>query len=196
MSAWSRLKKRKGSHGIDNEMFEDFQRALDRRISETADQLRRGTFRFQALRPVAIPKKHKRGLRPLLVPTIRDRVVHRAILDAVYPCVRPRLPRGVSHAFLSNRGVKTAARAVKRNLASGRYSVITTDIVDFFPNIVAANALERIYTMLPDESLRPLLNAFLSWEVDGVERLKAEHRACFPGGRSVRGIPQGLALLT
>ena len=187
------LRKRRSASGIDDVTIQDYQEVLRPRLRDLSQRLSNGTFRFSALRPVAVPK-NAGGYRPILVPTVEDRLVQRAVLRAVDKYARPQLDHLGSHAFIGGpgRGVGSAVEQVCGYLRDGRNQVLLLDIVKFFPSIDAARAIQNLVDLLPDPSLAPLLEQLQHWEVADLPALPEEKRHCFPGPSE--GLPQGSVL--
>jgi hypothetical protein len=71
--AYACCRANQGAAGVDGERFEDIETyGVERWLGELADTLRKKTYRPQALRRVYVPKPNGK-LRPLSIPTIRDR---------------------------------------------------------------------------------------------------------------------------
>jgi RNA-directed DNA polymerase len=71
--AYACCRANEGAAGVNGERFEDIEvYGVERWLGELADTLRKKTYRPQALRRVYVPKPNGK-LRPLLIPTIRDR---------------------------------------------------------------------------------------------------------------------------
>jgi RNA-directed DNA polymerase len=69
-----------------------------------------GGYQFSMLRAVPIPKEHGR-YRIICIPTVRDRIVQRAVNAYLAKGDRCRLANEVSYGFIPNRSVE---KAVKR----------------------------------------------------------------------------------
>ena len=186
--------KRRARGGVDDVTLADYATDLDGRLRALRERLARGEFRFSRLRPVAIPKKGTDKFRPILVPTVEDRVVQRAVLRAIAKYVAPHIDHPSSHAFLGGpgRGVRSAVTQLCGHLRAGRSCVLLLDIVDFFPSIDAAQVIADLTSLLPDDSLAPLLNQLENWEIHDLATVPEVKRSCFPG--SARGLPQGSVL--
>jgi RNA-directed DNA polymerase len=71
--AYACCRANQGAAGVDGERFEDIETyGVESWLGELADTLRKKTYRPQALRRVYVPKPNGK-LRPLSIPTIRDR---------------------------------------------------------------------------------------------------------------------------
>lgn len=192
IAAFNAIGKRAGSRGVDDITVESFRHNLDQEITSVQAALKRGTFRFSALRPVAIPKKAPGEYRPLLVPTVRDRVVQRAILREIAPRIVPVTAFERSHAFRSGVGVRTAVVQLAKEMRKGKRTVLVVDIEDFFPSIDETVLFDELNAFLPDNSLRSLLGQLRAWEIGELASLPVNKRRCFP--KSGTGLPQGSAL--
>lgn len=72
--------------GVDGQTFQDIEeQGLDRFLAEIRQSLLDRSYRPQAVRRVMIPKAGTDKLRPLGIPTIRDRVVQMAVKIAIEP---------------------------------------------------------------------------------------------------------------
>jgi RNA-directed DNA polymerase len=74
--AWELVRANRGAAGIDRKTIADVERyGIDRLLDELAADLRDGCWRPLPARRVFIPKPGREELRPLSIPTVRDRVV-------------------------------------------------------------------------------------------------------------------------
>ena len=81
-----------GSPGVDGQTFADIEAyGVARWLGEVAEDLRKKSYRPQAVRRVYIPKPDGTQ-RPLGIPTIKDRVVQMAVLLVLEPIFEADLP--------------------------------------------------------------------------------------------------------
>src|SRR5437870_2191260 len=74
--AWGQVRANHGAAGIDHQTLTDVERyGVSRVLDELAADLKEGRWRPLPARRVLIPKPGREELRPLSIPTVRDRVV-------------------------------------------------------------------------------------------------------------------------
>ena len=143
----------------------------------------------------AVPIQKPDGVHRLIaVPTVADCLVQKALLDVLLPHIGHLVNTPGSHAYLSQKGLATAINDVKRHIRAGNRSIVQTDIIKFFDKIKAREAIDRLVAALPDDSLGGVLEQYVGWEVDGVNRLPQDIRKTFPSDGRTTGLPQGTAL--
>mgnify|MGYP002630712136 CR=1 FL=1 len=72
--------------GVDGQSCEAFEEHLLVETRQLAEQIKAQTYRPQAVRRVHIPKPGRPNeTRPFCIPTVRDRVVQRAIVNVIEP---------------------------------------------------------------------------------------------------------------
>jgi retron-type reverse transcriptase len=115
--AWRRVASNRGarSAGSDKRTVRDIQRreGPQRFLDRLGRQLRNGSYRPTPVRRVMIPKRGKPGkLRPLGVPTVKDRVVQAALLQLLEPIFEADfLP--VSYGFRPRKACRDALEHIR-----------------------------------------------------------------------------------
>src|ERR1700680_2738418 len=84
-AAFQEVASNQGAAGVDHVTIEEFAGDLDANLERLSEGLRNGTYRPQAIRRHYIPKPGSKEMRPLGIPTVRDRVVQTALRKVVEP---------------------------------------------------------------------------------------------------------------
>jgi group II intron reverse transcriptase/maturase len=169
-----------GIDGIDKQAMEqDLQQQLDTIRAE----LLAGGYQPQPARRVYIPKANGK-LRPLGIPTLRDRIVQRAMLMAMEPIWESDFHR-LSYGFRPERSVHHAVRTVKLQLqdgtdTSGRW-VIEGDLASYFDTVHHRLLLKCVRKRIRDKRFLSLLWQFV----------KAGHIDKGLFCAASKGVPQG-----
>src|SRR5690606_6188181 len=112
-----------GAAGVDHVGIERFKEQLIPNLRKLSQQLREGNYRPQAIRRQWIPKPGSGELRPLGIPTVRDRVVQTALRNVLEPIFEREFAEQ-SYGFRPGRGCKDALRRVDELLENGYTHVV------------------------------------------------------------------------
>src|SRR5262245_46849540 len=93
----------KGSAGLNRVTIERFLEQVDREIEKLHLGLQDGSYRPQAIRRHFIAKLGSKEMRPLGIPTVRDRVVQTALLNVLEPIFEREFAEH-SYGFRPGRG--------------------------------------------------------------------------------------------
>jgi len=194
-SAWATLlrKSRPSSRntvGIDGISINDFARDSVANINKLSREIRDGSFCFSGLRPHLIKKPNGKD-RLICIPTVRDRIVQRALLEFLSNKHQEKLANDVSYGFVKNRNVKIAA-TLACNLRKDNPWVFKTDISSFFDTVDRKLLAQAISRHIRDKSLHKILLEAMSTEVlySSNQELERIHRLGIKEGRGVRqGMP-------
>ena len=159
-AAAAKVVANRGAAGVDHVDVEAFGYRMDENLKSLAEQLRAGTYRPQAIRRVYIPKPGSDELRPLGIPTVRDRVVQTAIVNVLAPIFERDFSPN-SYGFRPNRGCQQALDQVDSLLADGYQYVVDADLKSYFDTIPHERLMERIEEKVSDGRLLTLIESFL-----------------------------------
>ncbi len=183
-AAWARVQSNRGAAGVDRQSVEQFGRDADKHLAHLAEELRTGRYCPQEVRRQWIPKPGTTKLRPLGIPTVRDRIVQTALRNVLEPIWEERTFVEQSYGFRPGRGCKDALRRVQALLDAGYTWVVDADLESYFDTIDPTLLMAEVEREVADGAVLKLLEAFLAQGV--VE----EGRAWTPE----KGTPQGAVI--
>jgi len=184
-AAWRRVERNGGSEGVDGERIRDFKRDAVRQLSNMSEQLRNGQYEPMAIRRVFIKKLGSHELRPLGIPTIRDRVVQTALRSVIEPIFEHDFSNN-SYGFRPKRSTRDALRHVQRLLDEGRTWVVDVDITRYFDTIPHQALMREVEKKIADGRVLSLIERYLKQEVLGETPSYATDQA--------EGTPQGAVI--
>lgn len=180
-AAWEKVKRNHGAYGVDRQSIEEIEAAgVEAFLAEIAQELKEGTYRATPLRRVLIPKRGKRGQRPLSIPTVKDRVVQTACWLVIEPVFEADFPPA-SFGYRRGRSPKDASLAIFRWLNCGCVHVVDADIADCFGSISSERLVELVSRRIADGYVLALIRAWL--------RAGVMHEG--RGTHPFSGVPQG-----
>jgi len=122
-----------GAPGVDGTTAPVFASRLSEHIEGMREDVRTGTFRFSKLRMAPIAKPSG-GYRIIAVPTVRDRLLQRALLSRLEAAPRFDATSPISYGFTKGKSLSGAQRHAA-GLRNAHPWVLQADIVKFFDRI-------------------------------------------------------------
>lgn len=181
-SAWQQVLVNRGAAGVDRVSVERFAGHLDRYLGELGQELESGRYRPLPVRRVEIEKADGK-LRPLGIPTVRDRVAQAAVKRVIEP-IFEQLFAPTSFGFRPGRGCKDALRVVDGLLRAGYTHVVDADLKGYFDSIPHDRLKQRVAAHISDGRLLALLDGWI--EQDVMQELKR--------WKPTSGTPQGAVI--
>ena len=87
--AYKRVKANRGAAGVDQQSLEDFEKDLKGNLYKIWNRMSSGSYFPPPVRLVEIPKDQGRGVRPLGIPTVGDRIAQMVAKLYFEPLVEP-----------------------------------------------------------------------------------------------------------
>src|SRR5262249_38461208 len=129
------------------------------------NEMRNGSYGFSPLRPVFIPKPNSEKERMICVPTVRDRLVQRAIIHYLDREKKFPIYNQSSFGFIRGRGGTKQAIKVALKCREQSDWCLKTDIESFFDRIPREYLKNQIRYALGHHSLVPILDKVVACEV-------------------------------
>lgn len=180
LESWYEVKENKGAPGVDRQSLEEFERNLNQNLKELHRLLKEKRYKPSPVRGVLIPKPNSGKLRPLGIPTVRDRVVQQAIKRVIEPIFEAKF-KEVSYGYRPNRRAHQAIQKCKEYIDSGYRWIVDADITSFFDTVNHKLLMKALNEEIADGTLLDLIERFLSSCVMKDGRLDATYE----------GVPQG-----
>ncbi len=175
---------RKKAAGVDGQSVEEFDEDLIGEIRTLQGQLNGNHYEPRPVRRVQIPKPGKPNeTRPLGIPTVRDRVVQKALVQVIEPILDHEF-HDRSYGFRHGRSAHDALRVVEQKLEEGYRWVVDADLKGYFDTIPKGQLMQLLREHIADGRLLALVEAFLDCGI--MEELHTWN--------PIAGVPQGAVL--
>ncbi|MFI5387651.1 MAG: group II intron reverse transcriptase/maturase [Fimbriimonadales bacterium] len=179
-AAFTQVEANRGAAGVDHVTVEQYAKDMDANLGRLSEALRTGSYRPQQIRRHYIPKPGSQEMRPLGIPTVRDRVVQTALRMVMEPIYEKDFAAH-SYGFRPGRGCKDALRRVAGLLAAGYVHIVDADLKSYFDTIPKDRLKALIGRKVTDGRILALITSFLEQGVlDGAQEWTPE-----------QGTPQG-----
>jgi RNA-directed DNA polymerase len=159
-TALARVRRNKGAAGVDGMGVDDLPAHLKRHWPAIRAQLINGTYKPQPVRRVEIPKASG-GVRPLGIPTVLDRFIQQAVMQALQADWDPTFSEA-SFGFRPGRSAHQAVARAQTDIASGYGVVVDLDVEKFFDRVNHDILMGLVAKRVADKCLLKLIRGFLT----------------------------------
>ena len=156
------VKRNRGAAGVDKVSIQMFEANLENNLTALMRCLKDRSFEPRPVRRIYIPKDSKgTDLRPLGIPTVRDRVAQEVLRQLLDPIFEP-LFHNNSFGFRRRRSAHMAIRsALDYHLQHNLRAVLDADISGFFDNIPHKIIVDAAAEEVADGNIPTLIEKFL-----------------------------------
>jgi RNA-directed DNA polymerase len=153
--------KRDAVPGVDGETWQQYGADLEAHLQDLSERLRRGAYRAKPVRRAYIPKADGRP-RPLGVPALEDKIVQRAVVEALHAIYEADF-RGFSYGFRPRRSPHQALDALTVGITTKKVNwVLDADIQSFFDTVEHGWLLRFLEHRVADRRVLRLIQKWLS----------------------------------
>jgi len=158
--AFKRVKKNKGSHGIDGLTTDELLSYLKENGAELRQSLLDGTYAPLPVRRVEIPKDN--GKKRLLgIPTAVDRVIQQSIAQVLSPIFEKTFSDN-SFGFRPNRSAHDALKRCQEYMNEGYTWLVDIDLASYFDTVNHDMLIGLVYKEIKDIRVISLIRRYLN----------------------------------
>ena len=158
-AALKRVRKNKGSPGIDGMKTEELLPYLWKNWDALRAELLAGTYQPSPVRRHLFPKSGG-GVRMLGIPTVLDRFIQQALLQVLQPGFDAGFSKH-SYGFRPRRSAHDAVRAAKRYVEEGRRIVVDVDLETFYARVSHDVLMGKLAKRIRERRVLGLIRRYL-----------------------------------
>ena len=158
--AWKQVKSNKGCAGIDKQSIQDFQRQSEQHLREIQRAVRNGTYEATPVMRTFIPKTNGK-LRPLGIPTVKDRVLQQATKNVIETIFEMKF-LDCSYGYRPDRSAHQAVEQIRNYIHQGYWWIIDADVERFFDSVDHTLMMGLLAEEISDGKVLDLIESWLT----------------------------------
>jgi RNA-directed DNA polymerase len=158
-AAYKRVVSNGGAGGVDGRSVDDLEQQIREDWPRIREQLASGTYEPSPVLKVEIPKPGG-GVRMLGIPTVMDRMIQQALLQALTPIFDPTFSED-SYGFRPGRSAHQAVLRAKEHVEAGYDWVVDLDLAKFFDTVQHDVLMNRVGRRVKDKRVLRLIGRYL-----------------------------------
>ncbi len=187
-AAWKLVGRYKKAGGVDGVTREELERqpgGVEAFIQGIQEELKERRYRAQPVKRVYIPKGNTGKMRPLGIPTLKDRMVQMAVLIIIEPIFEADF-QDCSYGFRPKRSTHQALEQIRQHLKDGLTEIYDADLKGYFDSIPHDKLMACVKMRITDRSVLELIRMWLAAPI--VEEKEGKK---MPPTKNDKGTPQG-----
>jgi RNA-directed DNA polymerase len=160
MAAYRRVVQNGGAAGVDGMTVKELMPYCREHWARIREELLSGRYEPQPVRRVEIPKPDGKGKRALGIPTVLDRMIQQALLQALTPIFDPTFSQD-SYGFRPKRSAHEAVRRARAHMAAGYRWAVDLDLEKFFDRVNHDVLMSRVARRVKDKRVLLLIRRYL-----------------------------------